>query len=233
MDIGGPQQIDVGQSIAQQARANRVGTVTPFGRTQFFEDQGGPRNDTRLEITLSPEQQAILEQQQQAQLLAGQTAAGRLGSFGEDAAASRAAVEQAFFDRAAGLLRPEFDRRERALQQRLANQGLPQASGAFNREVGRFETGVNQAFNQLALEAVLAGGQEENRALNQILALLGQAQVQQPQFFAPGQIDTLTPQALNQQAAAQQQAFAGDIIGGLLGAGGMAGGAFLGRPTGA
>jgi hypothetical protein len=230
MDLGGPQKLNTADLINQQARANRVGTVSPFGSVTYYEDQGGPRNDTRAEIVLSEPQQQILDQQQRAQLLSGQTAVGRLGSFGDDAAASRAATEQAYFDRAAGLLRPEFDRREAAMQQRLANQGLPQTSGAYNREAGRFETGVNQAFNQLALEAVMQGGAEETRMLNQILALMGGAgQVQQPEIFAPGAVDVLRPYALNQDAAAQQQAFAGDIIGGLLGAGGYAAGSYLGR----
>ena len=34
------------------------------------------------------------------------------------------------------LMRPELQREEESLRQRLANQGLPQASGAFNARDG-------------------------------------------------------------------------------------------------
>lgn len=231
-DLGGPKQYDPGMLINQQARSNRVGTVSPFGSVQYFEDQGGKRNDTRAVIKLAPAQQAILDELQRGQLMGLQSATSRLGSFGGDSAASRSAVEKAYFDRALGLLNPEFDRRERALQQRLANQGLPQAGGAYDREYGRFESGVNQSLNQLANEAVLAGGTEESRMLNQILALMGQSgQVQSPEIFQPGPIDVLSPYAMNNQAKAANQQFAGQIIGGLLGAGGAAGGAYLGGRT--
>ena len=127
-------------------------------------------------------------------------------------------------------MRPEMERQEGALQQRLANQGLPQASRAYNREAARFETGRNEALERLALSAVMQGGQEESRVISNILALITGAQPAAQQFFAPGQVDVLGAHGLaanaNQAKYATQAQLQGDLISGLLGAGGSGIGAY-------
>ncbi|MGE0853292.1 MAG: hypothetical protein AB7O44_27395 [Hyphomicrobiaceae bacterium] len=158
---GGFKAREIEQIVNAQTQANRVNQNTPTGTVRY----SGNTVTTRL----SPEQQALLEQQQIGQLMAGETAAARLGQLG----AGRDAVERATFDRGMSLLNPVLEQRERALTQRLANQGLPQTSGAYDREMGRYERGVNNQLEQLAMSAVMAGGQEESRLANMILGLLG------------------------------------------------------------
>lgn len=153
--------------IKTQARVNRVDQVTPTGSLTF-----SGKNRNTATTTLTPEQQALLEQLQSAQLRGGGVAEDRLGQLAQ----GRDAVQQATFDRALGLLSPELDRREAALHQRLANQGLPQASRAFGAEVGRFEDTSNRALQELALSSVLAGGAEETRMAQLALGLLTGAQ---------------------------------------------------------
>jgi hypothetical protein len=160
---------DIQRMIQAQAAANRVTTVTPFGEIRHTVDRGGSKNDNRAEIILSPQQQAFLEQSQAAQLMAGQQGQAQLGEL----AGGRQAVEQAYFDRAMGLLNPQFALQEDRLRQRLANQGLPQASSAFSSELGRFSDARNRASEQAALAAVLAGGQEQSRQTANALSLLG------------------------------------------------------------
>ncbi|HUU25581.1 MAG TPA: hypothetical protein VMW68_08485 [Methyloceanibacter sp.] len=205
--------------INAQAKANRVDQTTPTGSLTF---SGRNRSQATLEFT--PEQQALLEQQQVAQLLAGRTAESSLG----DLSAGRAAVERAQFDRALGLLTPQFARQEDALRQRLANQGLPQSSEGFGNEIGRFTDSRNQALEQLALAAVAAGGAEQTRLTQQALGLLTGVQpasiplVNAPELTVP----VNQPQAQTNPLASLLP-LGGAIVGGIYGgpAGAAAGGA--------
>ena len=67
-------------------------------------------------------------------------------------------------------MNPEFKRNEAAMQQRLANQGLPQASRAYTAETARFDRTRNRAMEEAAMSAVLAGGGEQSRMLADLLA---------------------------------------------------------------
>lgn len=167
---------EIEQIINAQAKANRVNQITPYGSLQY--------NGSTATTTLSPEQQALLEQQQVSQLLSGQLGAERLGGLGGSGDATEAAV----FDRAMSLMNPQFARHEEQLRQRLANQGLPQSSGAFTSEVGRFEDTRNRAVQDAALQAVLAGSGEQTNELNRVMSLFGLAQPAQPQFINVPQV---------------------------------------------
>ena len=199
---------DIDRLIQQQIAANRIGQNTPTGSLDFA---GGTAN-----VTLSPAEQAILEQSQMARLLAGQTATGRFAALGTD----RADVEKASFDRIANLINPQFDRREAQLRQRLANQGLPQTSRAFGAEMGRFEDTYGQALEQAALAATLAGGAEESRIVATIMSMLGLGQPAQPQFINVPQV----------QVPFQQPGGGGSAgpLPGLLGLAGLAAGPMTG-----
>ena len=201
------------QIIDTQARANRVNQITPFGSLRFT---GSNRDTARLR--LSPEQQAILEQQQIGQLLGAETATGRLGDLG----ASRQAVEQATFDRLTGLLSPEFERDERRLRQRLANQGLPQTSGAFDSELERFEDRVDRRREEAALASIMAGGQEESRVASMVLGLLGAGNPNIPLINVP---QVTVP--------VNQPTEGANPMAGLLGLGGLAVGGLVGGVPGA
>lgn len=176
-DSGGS-SVDPEQVAQAQASYNRINQQTPFGSLKFSN------NGRRATTTLTPEQQALLDQQQRNQALAGSTVSGQLAGGGPD----RSAVEQAAFARELSLLNPAFTRREGQLQQQLADRGLPQASAAYGDATGRLSEERNRALEQAAYGAVLAGGQDQNQQLAQLMALAGYAQPAQPTFFGPGEV---------------------------------------------
>lgn len=92
------------------------------------------------------------------------------GNIPTDISQFRGDVEQAVFDRGRALLDPVFSDQERALEQRLANQGLPRAGEAVDRDLERFGRGRNEAFTNLANQATITGGQEASRALGDVLS---------------------------------------------------------------
>jgi len=101
----------------------------------------------------------------------GMGAPGRLDSFDADAfSADRGRVEQATFDRAMGLLNPQFERREENLQRELANRGLPDASRGARARTGDFQEERSRAEHDAALASILAGGAEQSRMHGDMLA---------------------------------------------------------------
>ena len=86
----------------------------------------------------------------------------------------RTNVEQAVFDRGRALLDPVFADQERALRQRLSNQGLPFSGEARDRALTRFNESRERAFTDLADRAVISGGSEASRALGDVLRARGQ-----------------------------------------------------------
>jgi hypothetical protein len=100
MDKGAAKPINPNEAIALQQRANIYNQTTPFGSINYQLDQGGSKNDNRITVSLTPEQQAILEAQQTAQLLSAETATGRFADLGT----GRTDVEKASFDRAMALI---------------------------------------------------------------------------------------------------------------------------------
>lgn len=87
-------------------------------------------------------------------------------SFSDDAKR----VEQATYDRALNLIRPDLDQKKRDLTQALADQGLPINSEAYNKEMDRYQQAEGQVLNDAALRAVDAGRQEQSRLFNQAIA---------------------------------------------------------------
>lgn len=80
--------------------------------------------------------------------------------------ASKAALERRMM-----LLRPEFDRRQKKLDQQLANQGLPVGSEAFADSQGALGTQINEAQAMAAAEADSIGRQEAQRQLANAMSL--------------------------------------------------------------
>jgi len=76
-------------------------------------------------------------------------------TYGTDASLSRARVEEALMSRAQGGL----DRDRKALEQRLADQGIQYGTQAWQAAMGDHGQQVNDA----RMSAILAGGQEQSR----------------------------------------------------------------------
>jgi hypothetical protein len=217
---------DINQLVKTQADVNRVDQFSPFGSSVF----SGP-NKTTQTTTLAPGQQQLFDLATQ---LGGQLPSQPF-SFDFD----RAGTENAVFQRGLNLLNPEFERQERSLEQRLANQGLPTGSEAFNDEFTRFQSGRDTALENLAFRSVEAGGAEESRALsNQLLGrqqplseIGGLLSLIRAPGAQPSQVDVLGPAQLQQNAQlaafnAQNQQQQG-LLGGLFGLGGALGSAAI------
>lgn len=140
--------------------------------------------------TLSPEQQAIKEQQDSASLnlatlgsdLSGTLADHLRGNF----TIGNEATEARLFDLGRARLDPLFAQRDEDLRSRLASQGIKAGSAAYDREMALLGQNQNDAYNQLLLtgrgQAVNEQLTEDNQRINQISALLGGGQVSQPMF---------------------------------------------------
>lgn len=136
-------------------------------------------------INLSPEQQKILDQQQQADIQVGKIGNDQIGRIGQavsspysyaglpsapsydDVNKLSAHGEEAIMSR----LNPQFGRDEETLRSRLVNQGITQGSEAYNNEMNTFNQGKNDA----RMQAVLGGQSYGGNEANQQLALRNQA----------------------------------------------------------
>jgi hypothetical protein len=90
-----------------------------------------------------------------------------LTALTSDPVGLRSKIEQTLFDRQLGLLQPEFTRQSQALQQNLADRGIPITSQAYNDATNRLATQQGEERQRLAQQATLAAGQEADRIVNQ------------------------------------------------------------------
>lgn len=242
------------QTAGSDFAFNNFNQTTPYGSLTFtpptFQNTGNNRHPNMQQtgmatanLQLSPEIQALLNKQLQVsgitldQALARQ---GELSNLGALPTPDRGAYEQQLFQRQKGLLDPVFAEQERALRDRLSNQGLPATSEAYGYDQGQFFDEWNKQYGRAALDASLGAGdlmgQEIQNAaalrsipFNEIASLLGIQQVQPPglnSFYGPRGADFTGAQAL--QSGMQQQnygtAMGGftDLLGGLFGLGNSA-----------
>lgn len=256
-----PPAPDPSRLISAQTQANRINTYTPFGSATY----GGP-NRQNLRISLSPQQQNILNQQQQLQStlaqrgtrLAQQLPSDALNFEGLPGYVSQVDIgdnpmANSVFQAQRGLLDPYLAEQQEAMQQQLANRGIPIGSEAYERatrqlsdqqgrqlaqaSLGSLETGINTQFRNAALQnQARQQGIAERQALrgnqfNELAAIMGGTQVQTPQFSQPSPVDVMGPygqQYQGQLAGWQnQQANRQATLGGLFSLGGSLGSAAI------
>lgn len=230
------------QILTQQAQANRIDQVTPFGSVTY----GGPYR-SNLSMSLSPQFQALLDAQAGFGTDAAQRAQQFLGAtqFTPAAGQNVDQIGRAMFDLGASRAMPFFDNQEAMLIDRLEQSGNPAVGAALSpgavSERDLFNRSRNTFLSDLALNSITqATGQrgqllQQDLAANQgnaqLAALLGNASpVQAPglkSFFAPQGVDVTGAYNAQQQAAqanaqlqAQQRS---SFLGGLfdLGAAGL------------
>lgn len=90
-----------------------------------------------------------------------------LTALQSDPEAFRSNIEQTLYNRQLGLLQPEFTRQREALEQNLADRGIPITSQGYNDAVNRLESQQGEQLGRLAQQATLAAGQEADRLVNQ------------------------------------------------------------------
>jgi len=90
-----------------------------------------------------------------------------LTALQSDPEAFRSNIEQTLYNRQLGLLQPEFTQQREALEQNLADRGIPITSQGYNDAVNRLETQQGEQLGRLAQQATLTAGQESDRLVNQ------------------------------------------------------------------
>ena len=164
-----------------QGRMNRMDTYTPFGAVTYT-DMGDDR--FRVDQTLSPENQALYDQQMNlGQGMLG-LAEGAMGNLPTDAfslegapayqtgidysglqgipgagdfESARQAAADAAFSRVMDRLNPQFDQQQEALQTQLANQGIMLGSEAYTTAMDDFGRRRSDAGIAAGYDAISAG----------------------------------------------------------------------------
>ena len=184
------EQVAVNQQTAQNAaQINRPDTFTPTGQVTHTGTPGQP--GYRIDESLNPAGQAALDEFQASQVLGAGQGRQRLSAFNERYGPldlhglgptgtplsqgdlpgmgpglgheSIQQVANSFYDRGMSRLRPEFESRERGMEQKFANQGIdPRATASLRGYRG---LGRDRAFaeNDLRLGATAAGRAEHSR----------------------------------------------------------------------
>lgn len=138
-------------------------------------------DDWTQTIALSPEMQALFDQQnrlQQGLFGAQDLALGRVNeTMGQGFDMSALPSAGSIYDpnlatnNAAELLmqrmNPDLNRQQEALRAQLANQGITQGSAAYNTAMGQFGQQRNDALTQAQLQGILLGMQQQGLQFNQ------------------------------------------------------------------
>ncbi|TJU85571.1 MAG: tail fiber domain-containing protein [Mesorhizobium sp.] len=237
---------NVGTAIAN-ANLGNVNQVTPDGNLTY--SQSGtytwkdPYTGKSYDIpkytatqTLSEQQQAIKSQTDAAELNLGTLANNQSAFLGDYMSkpfdGSNEATEARLMELGRKRLDPMFADQQRALDQKLANQGITIGSKAYDTAMRGQSQGQNDAYNQLLLsgrgQAFSEAQATRNQPINEITALLSGSQVSQPNYVNTNMptiptTDTagLINENYNQKMGAwqQQNAASQGIMGGLFGLG--------------
>ncbi len=184
--------------------ANRVNQVTPYGSLKYDITGADPYGNPTYTATqaLSPQQQQLLDYQNQARIGLGRLAGQGLG-YVENMLASPFDTSklpstgfnpsQSYQDAYMQRLAPQMAQSRERLEQQLSNQGIQLGSEAYDRAIRNFD----QKQNDILLGATTQGfgvGQQarqqalqeqaylRNEPLNTLSAVRTGAQVQGPQF---------------------------------------------------
>ncbi|MEW9535712.1 tail fiber domain-containing protein [Agrobacterium radiobacter] len=240
---------NIGTAVANAWMGN-VNETTPDGSTRV--DQTGTKTWTdtytgkTYEIptfsrttTLSPQQQAIKDQQDAANLglstLGNKQTQFLQGYMSKPFDGSNEATEARLMELGRKRLDPALAQQDEALRTRLANQGIKAGSAAYDREMTNQNQSRNDAYNQLLLtgrqQAFTEAQATRNQPINEITALLSGGQVSQPNFMGanmPTIPTTDTAGIINQDyqnrlgAYNTQMAQRQGLLGGLFGLGSAA-----------
>ena len=230
-----------------QQAMNMVDQTTPWGSSSYNQTgtqtiigaDGKPINVPKYSqtTTLSPEQQAIFEQTQQAQgnlagLASDQSAAMR-DYLNKPFEFNNGDAEQWAYDLASPRILAQQGQNEEQIRTTLANKGIREGSAAWNAEMSRMTNANTDQLNQLALtgrgQAFNEALTKRNQPIQELSALLSGSQVTQPTFAATPQTGVAgvdyTGLVNNQYQAQLQSANAG--MGGLFGLLGTLGGSAI------
>lgn len=237
--------------------------TSPLGSDNFTVDQSDPNAPkVQQNITLSPEQQRLYDQNTQQSIglsnLAGDLQ-NRVGSTlnqplptSGDFTTDMNAARDAFYNNQKQFLDPQFAQGQQQLDAKLANQGITNGSEAYNNDQNSFARQKQSAYDTAQQNAILQApgnaqqlfalnSAQRSQPLNEFNALRSQSQVTMPTFGATNQVGAqpTNTAAITQQAYQNslnpynaQIAANNQTTGGLFGLGGSLGAAALMAPAG-
>jgi len=192
------------QAAQTAASANRVNQVTPYGSLTYSESGRDSQNNPMWTATqsLSPDQQKLLDYQNQTSLGLGSIQNQGLGYVQNmldkpfdtsQLPANQINAGQTAQDAIMARLDPQFDRRQSQLETQMANQGIARGTEAYTNAQGDLNNARNDASTQAALQGMGIGQQARqqglqeqsflrNEPLNTLNAVRTGSQVQGPQF---------------------------------------------------
>jgi len=200
-------------SIASQ-EMSMVNQITPYGNMAYEQTGTSENNNPTYTATqtLSPEQQGLLDIENQVKQQYGDTANTQLANVSAKlsqpvdytslgaAPTANEATRTATRDSMLARMQPQMDQRRASLDTSLANQGFVVGSQGYNNAIDEANRSQNdmylaadtQAGNEMArmygLElsarnsAINEIMQQRNQPLNELSAMMAGAQVQGPQF---------------------------------------------------
>jgi hypothetical protein len=234
---------------SEQTAANRPSMYTPWGnmtwdQTAGKDAQGRDITNWTGHLGLNDTQQQSLDAQNQAQLGRSQMAEDLLGQTREQMMKPMETYDgregaDAMYGQMTSRLDPQWEQSSKALEQKLANQGLDPGSEAGNIYQGNFDRAKNDAYGSANREATQYGLQyaqgqqalqqaQRTGSLNLMNAAMSGEQVAQPNMpgfsqagVSQGNQALQANQQAQQQAQMQNQMY-GDIAGGVTSLAGSA-----------
>lgn len=192
------------EAARAQTQANRINQYTPYGNLIYTQDPNAPTPDMGWSQTmiLSPEQQQLLDRQNQISLGLSDTATRGLG-YVQDALSNpinRSSLPESMVNAGQtgqealmARFQPMMDQQRAALNTQLANQGIPVGSEAYTNAMRTQNQGENDLRMQAALNGINVGQNAQNHELslqsalqnipiNILNAVRTGSQVSNPQF---------------------------------------------------
>lgn len=169
---------------------NATNQVTPYGNIEYSQigtwEDGTPRYQQTT--TLSPEQQAVLDQTEGAQLnlatIANDQSAFLQDYLNEPFSFTNSDAEQWAYDLASPRILEQQKQNEDQIRSTLAAKGIREGSAAWNSEMTRLTNANTDQMNQLALtgrqQAYNEALSTRNQPINEITALMSGSQITNP-----------------------------------------------------
>jgi hypothetical protein len=180
---------------------------TPYGSLTYDLDTSDPNQPkSTANVTLAPDQQTLLENQNQQSIGLSNLANELQGRVGDtlsqplptsaDINALSDDATKAYYAKQTAMLDPQYGNMEKQMEAKLANQGITQGSEAWRNAQDEFGRQRTYAYDQAQQNAVIQGPQnasalfslnssQRNQPLNEFNALRTGSQVTSPQV--PGQ----------------------------------------------
>ena len=229
------------ETAITQYGLNATNQNTPYGNLSYSQNGTWSDGTPRFTATtsLSPEQQGLLDQQNQFGRMSndlGIQQIGRLsGVLSSPVNLNNEATEARLMELGRSRLDPMLAQRRSAMETKLVNQGVGRGTEAWDNAMNELSRGENDAYNELLLrgrgQAVQESLTERNQPINEIAALISGGQVSQPNFVGTPQSNVqpvdytgLVNNNYNAQMSAHNadQARQGALWGALGGLGGAA-----------